>query len=178
MKISLHTTNKARSKIWMIDMNMKLKPHPMYILKWFEIIHSLQDKLFFQKVWVCEKTQLDFIFLNYICSFLPTLRRCSVPLFFCPPNFGRSSSSSPQSLSQSTFHRAASKGHNICSRKVCSAVFSRVFFCFVKKDRPLVTVCDNFVTICVPSFSPQLLLFSLVKKGKPCFNEFFLHTTS
>merc|ERR1712008_412740 len=40
------------------------------------------------------------------------------------------------------------------------------FFCFVKKDRPLVTVCDNFVTICVPSFSPQLLLFSLVKKGK------------
>ena len=106
---------------------------------------------------------------------LPTVHRCSVPLFFCPPNFGRSSSSSPQSLSQSTFHRAASKGHNICSRKVCSAVFSRVFFCFVKKDRPLVTVCDNFVTICVPSFSPQLLLFSLVKKGKPCFNEFFLH---
>ena len=117
-------------------------------------------------------------FLNTFKMLLPTVHRCSVPLFFCPPNFGRSSSSSPQSLSQSTFHRAPSKGHNISSRKVCSAVFSRVFFCFVKKDRPLVTVCDNFVTICVPSFSPQLLLFSLVKKGKPCFNEFFLHTTS
>ena len=121
------------------------------------------------------KKQENSIFLNYICSFLPTVCRCSVPLFFCPPNFGRSSSSSPQSLSQSTFHRAASKGHNICSRKVCSAVFSRVFFCFVKKDRPLVTVCDNFVTICVPSFSPQLLLFSLVKKVSLVLTSFFLH---
>ena len=101
------------------------------------------------------------------------MHRCSVPLFFCPPNFGRSSSSSPQSLSQSTFHRAPSKGHNICSRKVCSSVFSRVFFCFVKKDWPLVTVCDNFVTICVPSFSSQLVLFSLVKKVSLVLMSFF-----
>ena len=101
------------------------------------------------------------------------MHRCSVPLFFCPPNFGRSSSSSPQSLSQSTFHRAPSKGHNICSRKVCSSVFSRVFFCFVKKDWPLVTVCDNFVTICVPSFSTQLLLFSLIKKVSLVLTSFF-----
>ena len=90
-------------------------------------------------------------FLNKFNMCFSSVHRCSVPLFFCPPNFGRSSSSSPQSLSQSTFHRAPSKGHNICSRKVCSSVFSRVFFCFVKKDWPLVTVCDNFVTICVPS---------------------------
>ena len=103
------------------------------------------------------------------------MHRCSVPLFFCPPNFGRSSSSSPQSLSQSTFHRAPSKGHNICSRKVCSSVFSRVYFCFVKKDWPLVTVCDNFVTICVPSFSTQLLLFSLIKKVSLVLTSFFTY---
>ena len=106
---------------------------------------------------------------------LPTVHRCSVPLFFCPPNFGRSSSSSPQSLSQSTFHRDASKGHNICSRKVCSAVFSLVFFCFCEK-RPafsdsLWQFCDD---LCAFLFTSATSIFSR-KKGKPCFNEFFFY---
>ena len=137
-------------------------------LSWLHQLHNTRTNIFFaffsfKSIFLKEIPKQKY-FLNIFKMLLPTVHRCSVPLFFCPPNFGRSSSSSPQSLSQSTFHRAPSKGHNISSRKVCSAVFSRVFFCFVKKDRPLVTVCDNFVTICVPSFSPHLLLFSLVKR--------------
>ena len=57
--------------------------------------------------------------------------------------------------------------------KCVQQCFHEFFSVFVKKDRPLVTVCDNFVTIlCAFLFTSATSIFSR-KKGKPCFDEFF-----
>ena len=97
---------------------------------------------------------------------------CSVPLSFHPLNFGHSSPTVLSHRVSQHFTMLQAKATTFVVIK-CDQQCFNCFFCFVKKDRPLVTVCDNFVTICVPSFSQQLLLFSLVKKVSLVLTSYF-----
>ena len=95
-----------------------------------------------------------------------------MPLSFHPLNFGHSSPTVLSHRVSQHFTMLQAKATTFVVIK-CDQQCFNCFFCFVKKDRPLVTVCDNFVTICVPSFSTQLLLFSLIKKVSLVLTSFF-----